>query len=342
MGSQIAIHERKGSFSDRWIEYCEEHNVKYKTVNCYDTNIIEQLMPVDGLLWHWAHNILADALAAKAIISTVETMGKKVFPNSDTCWHYNNKIGQKYLFESLRAPLVPTYVFYDLQKALAWIEETSFPKVFKLSKGAGSNNVRLVRSAAEAKKLAEQAFTIGIKQSGEYFRDVGIRFKRARQRRDLLGVLKRMPKAILNSRKTQTHYELERDYIYFQDFMPDNKFDTRITVIGNRGFGFTRNVRKNDFRASGSGSIDYDLSRINPKCVQIAFELTRQIGGQCLGFDFVKATDDQPTIVEVSYCFMAEAVHNCPGHWDNQLNWHEGQIWPQDAILIDLLELLHS
>jgi glutathione synthase/RimK-type ligase-like ATP-grasp enzyme len=123
--------------------------------------------------------------------------------------------------------------------------------------------------------------------------------------------------------------------------MPDNKFDTRITIIGNRGFGFTRNVREKDFRASGSGSINYDLSRIDPQCVQIAFEVTKQIGGQCLAFDFVKTLTGQPRIVEISYCFMAEAVHNCSGHWDNQLNWHEGQMWPQDAILIDMLDILH-
>ncbi len=335
MSSQIAIHERKGSFSDRWIEYCREHNVKYKAVNCYDTDIIEQLSSVDSLLWHWVSHVPADVLAAKAIISTVEAMGKKVFPDSATCWHYNNKIGQKYLLESLGAPLVPTYVFYDLQKVFEWVEKTTFPKVFKLSKGAGSNNVRLVHSAAEAKELAKQAFGSGIRQSAGYFRDAGIKLKRVQQRRDLLGVLKRMPKAILNTRKTQTHYDIERDYIYFQDYIPDNKFDTRITVIGNRGFGFTRNVRENDFRASGSGSINYDPNRIDPKCVQIAFEVTKQIGGQCLAFDFVK-TLAAPKIVEVSYCFMAEAVHNCPGHWDNQLNWHEGQMWPQDAILIDL------
>ena len=43
-------------------------------------------------------------------------------------------------------------------------------------------------------------------------------------------------------------------------------------------------------------------------------------------------------IIEVSYCYNAQAVHSCTGHWDTKLNWQEGSMWPQDAILIDLLD----
>jgi hypothetical protein len=30
-------------------------------------------------------------------------------------------------------------------------------------------------------------------------------------------------------------------------------------------------------------------------------------------------------------------VHSCPGHWDKNLKWHRGKMWPQDAILEDML-----
>jgi hypothetical protein len=43
-------------------------------------------------------------------------------------------------------------------------------------------------------------------------------------------------------------------------------------------------------------------------------------------------------LVEVSYCYIPELVYQCTGHWDDQLTWHQGRVWPQDAILIDLLE----
>ena len=44
-----------------------------------------------------------------------------------------------------------------------------------------------------------------------------------------------------------------KDYVYFQKFLPNNKYDIRIVVIGDRAFGFIRYNRENDFRASGSG-----------------------------------------------------------------------------------------
>lgn len=223
-----------------------------------------------------------------------------------------------------------------------WVEQASFPKVFKLSKGSGAVNVRLVRTAGEAQALAKRAFGRGFKQSGGYFTDTRLKFRRVGQRKDYLGVLRRLSRAVLYKHKQISRLGHERGYLYFQDFIPSNQFDTRITIIGNRAFGFTRNVRKDDFRASGSGSIDYDQRRINPKCIQIAFDVARKIGTQSLAFDFVIGLDGEPKITEVSYCYMAEAVYSCPGRWDAQLNWHEGHMWPQDAILIDLLNQLES
>ncbi|MDZ7775700.1 MAG: hypothetical protein U5L09_08950 [Bacteroidales bacterium] len=45
---KIAIHNRPGSFSDRWIEYCKKQEIPYKIVNCYDNNIIQQLNDCDA------------------------------------------------------------------------------------------------------------------------------------------------------------------------------------------------------------------------------------------------------------------------------------------------------
>ncbi len=51
-------------------------------------------------------------------------------------------MAQKYLLESIAAPLVDSYVFYSKKEAIKWVEETSYPKVFKLAGGASSSNVR--------------------------------------------------------------------------------------------------------------------------------------------------------------------------------------------------------
>ena len=131
--------------------------------------------------------------------------------------------------------------------------------------------------------------------------------------------------------------ERQKGYVYFQEFLPGNCFDTRITVIGDRAFAFRRMNRPGDFRASGSGRLRYETELIDKRCVQIAFEVTRRIGAQSLAFDFLFDESKDPRICEISYCYAASAVHDCPGYWDAKGNWYNGHVWPQDAIIEDIL-----
>lgn len=337
MTIQLAIHHREGSFSDRWITYCELQGIQYKIVNCLDSDIIAQLRYSDFLLWHWHHGDAREQLMARDVIMAAEMMGINVFPSTLTCWHFDNKIAQKYMLEAIGAPMVPTYVFYDLKEAFGWIDQASFPKVFKLRRGAGSSNVKLAHSASDARALAERAFSSGFSPLSHYGQDALKRYRVAKERGNLLSVVKRLPRVLATIQSRRKMMGREKGYVYFQDFIAGNAFDTRVTVIGDRAFAYTRNVRPGDFRASGSGDVVYNMDRINRKCVEIAFDVTRKVGSQSMAFDFVLGEQQQPFILEVSYGFIPHLVHSCPGYWDARLNWHEGHVWPQDAILSDLL-----
>jgi hypothetical protein len=333
---RLGIHVRPGGFSDRWLEYCDEKRVPFIPVDCHSSHVLEQLRQVDGLLWHWLNGEPDDLQCAPRLIPAAERMGIHVFPNSATCRHYDDKIAQKYLLEAIEAPLIPTWVFYDLDAALAWIEHASFPSVFKLARGAGSQNVRLVRSAAEARTLARRAFGAGFPSWPGPFRDIQTRARKHMRSRDLARALGRLPRTLADIRYRRRVMPREKGYVLFQEFVPGNRFDTRITVIGDRAFGFTRDVRSGDFRASGSGAIVYDRARIDLACVRIAFGVTRQLGAQSLAFDFVRQ-GDRPLIAEISYTYLSEPVHRCSGYWTPELEWHEGYVWPEDAIIEDLL-----
>jgi glutathione synthase/RimK-type ligase-like ATP-grasp enzyme len=337
---RIAIHHKSGSFSDRWIDYCQQNNIAYKIVNCLENNIIDECKDCKALLWHWHHYIFKEVIIARQIITALETTGIEVFPNSATCWHYDDKVAQKYLLEALGAPLVPTYVFYNKESALDWVAGTAFPKVFKLRTGAGSSNVQLVKDRAQAASLCKKAFSEGFVAMPHYLNDVQRKICKIRPDKELLGKIIRLPKTLYNTWRIRNQFPREKGYILFQDFIADNKFDTRVTIIGNRAFGFTRGVRPHDFRASGSGRIDWDIAQVDPRCVPIAFEVARKIGSQCLAFDFVQEHTGTPLIVEISYTFIAGAVYQCSGHWDAASNWHEGNLWPQDAIIQDVIEKL--
>ena len=109
---RIAIHDQPGSFSDRWVEYCQSKGIDYKLVNCFDSAIIEQLKDCQYLLWNWDLSYKG-SLDARTVIMAAEKMGLKVFPNVSTCWHYDDKVAQMYLLQSIDAPLVKSYIFYD-------------------------------------------------------------------------------------------------------------------------------------------------------------------------------------------------------------------------------------
>src|SRR5690606_35021033 len=98
------------------------------------------------------------------LLVSLQTAGKKVFPDFNTVWHFDDKIGQKYLLEAIGAHLAPSYVFYSKKEALSWSETAVFPKVFKLRNGAGSDNVRLAKSREAAVRLINKSFNKGFKQ----------------------------------------------------------------------------------------------------------------------------------------------------------------------------------
>jgi len=334
---KIFIHESKGGFSDRWIEYCLEKGIAFEIVNCFNTDIISKLNAGDILLWHWLLDDIRAITFARHIIAALQEKGVKVFPDLRTCWHYDDKVAQKYLLEAIGAPLAPAYVFYDKQKAKEWISRAFFPKVFKLRRGAGSYNVQLVKNEQEAFKLVDLAFGKGFNPIPSYFDDTKTKVQKIKDYKVFLGKLKRLPSILMKNSINRDQFPRERGYVYFQDFLPNNAFDTRITVIGGRAFGFIRYVRQNDFRASGSGAIDYDPQKIDKQCVKIAIDVAKKLGTQSLAFDFIYNLNQEPVIVEISYCYLSKAVSACFGYWDTSLKWVPGKFEPEVLVLEDLL-----
>lgn len=322
---RIAIVDRKTSFSDRWLLYCKGQGIDYKIVDPYRNDIIQQVEDCDALMWHFHQSNYKDMQMAVALLTSVSKSGKKVYPNPDTCWHFDNKVAEKYLLEAVDAPLVRSYVFFTKREAMEWAEKTSFPKVFKLKGGAGACNVKLAHTRDEAVALIQKAFGKGFLQYDWHstFKEQLIKYKAGKVSvRDVLRPLyyatKRYPTEYAHYRQN------EIGYIYFQDFIPGNKYDVRVCIVGNKAFAIRRNCRKNDFRASGSGDIVYDVNQIDTRCVEIAFDLNKKLKCQSVGFDFVFDADENPLIIECSYGFTAKGYDACEGYWTADMKWHAG------------------
>ncbi len=338
---KLAIHPNENGFSDRWITYCKEKGIDYKIVSCYDSDILTQLQDCDALMWNWNQNDFRAALMARQLTYSLELTGKKMFPNFKSSWHHDDKVGQKYLLEAIGAPLVNTHVFYVKEQAEKWLDSTSFPKVWKLRGGAGSINVKLVRSRSEAQQFVNRAFGKGFRQIDNWGRlkDKFWVLKRDRNLAAVKGIFKGIARIFIPTELARFS-QREKGYVYFQDFAPGNDHDTRLVVVGNRCVGVRRYVRQNDFRASGSGIKAYDPELFDKRCIKIAFDIARQLGTQSLAFDFIW-NGDEPKIVEISYTYIIGPFYDdCPGYWDNNLQWHPDKVNLQYYQMEDFIKSL--
>ena len=322
----IAIHHSKGSFSDRWIAYCKANEIAYKIVDCYQSDIMHQLNDCDALMWHINHQNSKDVLFAKQLLYSVQAAGKRVFPDYNTAWHFDDKVGQKYLLEAIGAPLVPTWIMYNKKDALVWAEKNSFPKVFKLRGGAGSANVRLAKTKSEAVQLIEKAFGRGFSQY-DSFGNLKERIRKYKLgKTDIFDVVKGFVRIIYPTKYTLVAGR-ERGYVYFQEFIPENNYDIRVIVIGDKAFAIKRMVRDDDFRASGSGNIRYEKENFEDTTIKLSFFVALNLKSQCVAFDYVYQ-DKQPYLVEISFGFVKEVYDSCVGYWDKDMTWYPGAFNP--------------
>jgi glutathione synthase/RimK-type ligase-like ATP-grasp enzyme len=257
-------------------------------------------------------------------------LGLVVYPDQATCWHYDDKITQQYIFKALGIATPETWVWFDAEHALEWSRTATYPLVLKLWTGAASENVRLVKTPAEAELWIRRLFGPGVGRLDEIpmVPPPGLY-----QRLRAAGAI------VLKKSYPRRPVELHKDYVMFQEFIPDNPHDTRIVVIGRRAFAFQRLNRTGDFRASGSGRKVFDREKINMKAVEMAFAVARRMKLQCVAFDFLQR-GDVPLLSELSYTYPPQGTYDCPGHWQlegDDLRWIDGHLRPEEAQIEDFL-----
>lgn len=345
----IGIHPDqmgKDSYSVHWDEALRSRGIEVHQLNLLAPDALQQAAACDGVMWRWAHTP-KDKRSAQRILYTIEHyLHVPVFPDSRTAWHFDEKISQFYLLQALQAPTPQTWIFWDMDEALQWAATAPYPLVFKLSTGAGSWSVVRLEQAEKTVHLIRRCFRKGIfphaltevaGQPSHHWNWATFRHLLYRSweglRYGLTGEYPSLPGS--------SWWQPERDYAYFQEFLPGNEFDTRISVVGERAFGFRRLNRPGDFRASGSGRIVYDPEAIDPRCIRIAFDISEKGQFQSMAYDFLMK-DGRPVIGEISYAFVSEAVAQCPGHWKRDLSWVDGKMRIEQAQVEDFIQRIQT
>ena len=59
-----------------------------------------------------------------------------------------------------------------------------------------------------------------------------------------------------------------------------------------------------------------------------------------MAYDFL-VKNGEPVICEISYAFVDWMIYECIGHWDSNLNWISGNMWPEKAQVEDFFNRVY-
>lgn len=299
--------------------------INYKIVNLDVDNWLSELEPYNLIIWN--PNFMGINLAShfkEKIYFLQNILNKTVIPGLSTVWHFESKVAQRFLFEYYGINSPRTVVSFDYQDACEMLEREKMPIVTKLSAGAGSQNVSLVTSKKRAQAkldavFCEQLWTEKRKTTESKIQMLlrNIRYRWLWERLLQRAGIRRKGEGV----------------IYWQEFIPNNPRDLRITVIGDRyAYGFWRGNRPNDFRASGSGRLDY-LTPVPEEQVRYCIDINRKFGFDSMCYD-VLFTKDSFVLTEMSYNYLDKAVYNANGYYtlcqDGSLKFETRHTWPQE------------
>jgi glutathione synthase/RimK-type ligase-like ATP-grasp enzyme len=328
-----------------WASYLQEAGHKVRMVNVYSADILDQLRDCHGFMWRHAHFSNLRQIARRLLPVVERELGLVVYPDQNTCWHYDDKIAQSYLLQALGIPIPKTWVWYDGELAKKWARTAQYPMVFKLWGGAGSVNVLLVNSFEEAELYIDKLFSRGVNCALDLYLKEPWPWGRKRIRSAAKLLLKGIPP---NMKLDEMAWDLHKNYILFQEFLLGNEFDTRVAVIGNRAFCQRRFNRPNDFRASGSGNFDTDPTKIDLEAVRLAFHVAERLKTQSIAIDCLRRGNER-VVAEISYTYVVWIGYKCPGHWElsgdpytGKLIWREGRMYREEAQVADFLARLES
>ncbi len=231
--------------------------------------------------------------------------GKACFPSFDTLM-WNEDKGFQYEWLQLHGfPAIKTFISYSYPETLKKLAGAAYPLISKSLIGAGSLGVELIRNEREAKKLA-----------GQVFSPVG--------------------------RATYWPFFRQKDYVYFQQFLPNAGFDLRVVVVGKRAFGYYRDVPKGDFRASGMGLVR--KGELPREAVCLAMRLVKELDLVVAAVDMLQDSNGNFQIIEMSPNIQVDTagqlhVEGVPGAYvfdtADEYHFEAGKWWIQELALYE-------
>lgn len=327
------------SWIPRWIELCESLNYSYDVLDLLQVDQISTLKNYDILLWNIGNYSYEEMLEARSIINAAESMGVKVFPSFNENWHFDDKVAEMFILQAVNAPMPKSTVYFSKKSLNEALKENkiNFPIVAKLRTGSGSHNVKLIKKRTQLERYANRMFGKGFKPAPSIIYKTSSNIRSSHDWNTFVSKFKRIPEFFRTWNNAQ-RFPREKGYVYLQEFIPNDNYDIKVVVIGDKCTGFYRPVRSHDFRASGGGAFVDDASIFTEQIVKSAFATADALGMRCVGFDYVvdKRTGEGK-IIEMSYG-VGHNVNGSGGYYDRNYQWIPNAIRIEDEILKFMIE----
>ena len=325
----IAIAKDWGDWHGKFAQFLEEYksqgiNFNFSVINIDCVDWQEKVKPFDIVIWNPSYMGIRLANHFKEKVYFMQhILDKLVVPNFNTVWHFESKVAESYLLTQYEINTPRTFVSFDYSDARHEMEQSDMPIVLKKSEGAASQNVELIHNKKRMERVIEDLF----------WTQLWIKARPWTSK----------TKYIFNN-LTKTWFinwilyryglkQIGDGVICWQEYIPGNQADLRITVIGDRfAYGFWRNNRPDDFRASGSGLIDYERE-VPKEVINYCLNINNELHFDSMAYDIL-FTNDSFVINEMSYNYIDKALFNAPGYYEKSINetlsFKNGHYWPQE------------
>lgn len=295
------------SYYLRYKRFLDYNSIPHTVIDLKRSDWLNQCKDLDIIVVSYASepSRLNELQAKIGILETYH--GKICYPSAKDLWSYEDKVRVFYLVKEHGLSHADTFISHDYEEAVQYTEKANYPLVSKIKTGSCSRGVELVQDKKRALQIVKQNFGLG--------------------------------------RKALWTYSFEKDYVYFQEFIEDAKYDLRIFIVGDVIAGYERKMKGDDFRASGAGLLDRKL--FPEDALESALALKEKWDTTILAVDFVYSKKSQKhEIIEASISFGLDYPEylesdgkrvfyvNTPGG----VELRDGCFWVQEFILLELIK----
>ncbi|KJS84153.1 MAG: 30S ribosomal protein S6 modification protein RimK [Peptococcaceae bacterium BICA1-8] len=288
--------------------FLKTNQIPYEEYEINKSDFIKKGKKYDIVVWRTETSYAKHWEAADKVEIIQNHLGKLILPNSESVWMDEDKVREQYLFEVNDLPAIKTFISHSKEEVMDYIENCTYPFISKDKTSACSNGVHLLKNKRQAKALCNKIFSTG--------------------------------------QKTNESYVRQKDYVYFQEFVPNYGFDLRIIMVGDSYFGYYRYPTKGDYKASGSGIVE---KKELPHDVMILAKKAREClpKSYLLAVDFLQdKRDDNYYIIETSIFIGIESceqlvIDGVPGRYiekEGVFTFEPGRFWLQELMMQELMK----